>query len=205
MCFFGASFLCGLCFPIHPFIMELLSHLKIAPGQLVLNTWQIIISCMLIWMFVNEGDMIRLNEFLYLNRLKLSTHYGYYELCWVIGNLGLLTISPLIFMTGIWGTSLFLGLVGKPFLMRFGVRFPSCGANGRFPRLVHVFPTLDLLSSLYFHVIASNLPSCSFDLSKARLFLGDRRFWRACWPAIFVRLISWSWATCFCPSVTYYY
>ena len=101
MCFCEASFLCGLRFPIHPFIMELLSRLKIAPGQLVLNTWQIIISCMLIWMFVNEGDMIRLNEFLYLNRLKLSTHYGYYELCWVIGNLGLLTISPLIFMTGI--------------------------------------------------------------------------------------------------------
>lgn len=74
MCFYEASFLCGLCFPIHSFIMELLSRLKIDPGQLVPNTWQIIISCMSIWMFVHEGNMIRVNEFLYLYRLKPSTH-----------------------------------------------------------------------------------------------------------------------------------
>ena len=39
MCFYEASFLCGLRFPIHPFTIELLSRLKIVPGQLVPNTW----------------------------------------------------------------------------------------------------------------------------------------------------------------------
>ena len=130
---------------------------------------------------------------------------GTMSFCCGIGNLGLLTISPLIFMTGSWGTSLFLGLVGKLFLMRFRARFPSCYANGRFPRLVHAFLILDLLSSLYFHLIASDLPSYSFDLSKIGLFSRDRRLWRACWPAVFVQPISWSWATRLCPSVTYYY
>ena len=32
VCFYEAAFLCGLRFPIHPFIMELLNHLNIAPG-----------------------------------------------------------------------------------------------------------------------------------------------------------------------------
>lgn len=31
-CFYEATFLCGLQFPIHPYIHELLGHLKIAPG-----------------------------------------------------------------------------------------------------------------------------------------------------------------------------
>ena len=31
VCFYEAAFLCGLRFPVHPFIMELLHHLNIAP------------------------------------------------------------------------------------------------------------------------------------------------------------------------------
>ena len=80
VCFYEVAFSCGLRFPIHPFIMSLLSSLNLAPGQLVPNAWRTIISCMLIWVFVYEGDMISLNEFLHLYRLKPSTHYGYYEL-----------------------------------------------------------------------------------------------------------------------------
>lgn len=37
VCFYEAAFQCGLRFPIHPFIMELLNHFNIAPRQLMLN------------------------------------------------------------------------------------------------------------------------------------------------------------------------
>ena len=42
-CFYEAAFLCGLRFPVHPFIMELLHHLNIARRQLMLNSWRIVI------------------------------------------------------------------------------------------------------------------------------------------------------------------
>ena len=80
VCFYEAAFSYGLCFPIHPFIMSLLSSFNIAPGKLVPNAWRTIISCMPIWVSVHERDMISLNKFLHLYRLKPSTHYGYYEL-----------------------------------------------------------------------------------------------------------------------------
>ena len=80
MSFYEATFSCGLRFPIHPFIMQLLSVLNIAPGQLVPNAWRMIIGCMLIWVSFHDGDMITLNEFLYLYHLKPPTHYGYLEL-----------------------------------------------------------------------------------------------------------------------------
>ena len=38
MCFYEAAFLCGLRFPVHPFIMELLNHFNIAPRQLMPNS-----------------------------------------------------------------------------------------------------------------------------------------------------------------------
>ena len=80
MCFYEAAFQCGLRFPVHPFIMELLNHFNIALGQLMPNSWRIVISCMEKWLAVIEGDMIRVDEFLYLNHLKESKEYGYYEL-----------------------------------------------------------------------------------------------------------------------------
>ena len=48
VCFYKAAFLCGLRFPVHPFIMELLHYLNIAPGQLMPNSLRIVISCMVI-------------------------------------------------------------------------------------------------------------------------------------------------------------
>ena len=48
VCFYKAAFLCGLRFPVHSFIMELLHHLNITPGQLMPNSWKIVISCMVI-------------------------------------------------------------------------------------------------------------------------------------------------------------
>ena len=38
VCFYEAAFSCGLRFPVHPFIMELLDHLHIAPEQLMPNS-----------------------------------------------------------------------------------------------------------------------------------------------------------------------
>ena len=38
ICFYKAAFSCGLRFPVHPFIMELLDHFGIAPGQLMPNS-----------------------------------------------------------------------------------------------------------------------------------------------------------------------
>ena len=84
VCFYEAAFLCGLRFPVHPFIMELLNHFNIAFGQLMPNSWRTVISCMEIWLATTEGDMIRVDEFTYLYRLKESKEYGYYELVpWV--------------------------------------------------------------------------------------------------------------------------
>ena len=49
-CFDVAAFLCGLRFPVHLFIMELLGHFGIAPGQLMPNSWRIVVSCIGIWL-----------------------------------------------------------------------------------------------------------------------------------------------------------
>ena len=46
----------------------------------MLNLWRIIISRMVIWMTIADKDMITLNEFVYIYRLKESKEFGYYEL-----------------------------------------------------------------------------------------------------------------------------
>ena len=66
VCFHEAALLCGLRFPVHPFITKLLHHLNIVPRQLMPNSWRIVISCMEIWMIVTDRDMIRLEEFVHL-------------------------------------------------------------------------------------------------------------------------------------------
>ena len=84
VCFYQIAFLCGLRFPVHPFIMELLGHFNITPGQLMPNSRRIVISCMEIWLAATEGDMIKVDEFAYLYCLKESKEYKYYELVpWV--------------------------------------------------------------------------------------------------------------------------
>ena len=44
------------------------------------NSWRITVCCIEIWLASTEGDMIRVDEFAYLYRLKESKEYGYYEL-----------------------------------------------------------------------------------------------------------------------------
>ena len=42
------------------------------------------VSCMEIWLAATDGDMIKVNELIYLYCLKESKEYGYYELVpWV--------------------------------------------------------------------------------------------------------------------------
>ena len=43
------------------------------------NSWRTVISYKEIWMAVHEGDMVRLDEFLYLYCLRESKRFGYYE------------------------------------------------------------------------------------------------------------------------------
>ena len=69
----------GIKFPVHPVIMELFHHLNIASGQLMPNSWKIVISCMEVWMIVTNRDTIRLDVFVYLYHLKESKEFGYYE------------------------------------------------------------------------------------------------------------------------------
>jgi len=60
--------------------MELLGHFDIAPRQFMPNSWRIVVSCMEIWLAATEGDMIKVNELVYLYHLKESKEHGYYEL-----------------------------------------------------------------------------------------------------------------------------
>ena len=79
VCFYKVAFSCGLRFPVHPFIMKLLQHLNLAPGQLMPNSWRIVISYMVIWTTISDGDMLTVNEFVHLYHLKKSKEFGYYE------------------------------------------------------------------------------------------------------------------------------
>ena len=80
VCFYESSFSCGLRFPVHPFLIELLDYFSIAPGQLMPNSWRIVVSCMGIWPAAMDRDMLRIDELVYLYRLKASKEYRYYEL-----------------------------------------------------------------------------------------------------------------------------
>ena len=61
VCFYVAAFVCGLRFPIHPFLIELLDHFGIAPGQLMPNFWRIVVSCMRIWPAVTDVGMLKVD------------------------------------------------------------------------------------------------------------------------------------------------
>ena len=77
ICFYKATFTCGLRLLVHPFIMELLGFFDIALGQLMPNSWRIVVNCMEIWLAAND-DMIKVSELVHLYRLKESKEYGYY-------------------------------------------------------------------------------------------------------------------------------
>ena len=62
VCFYESSFACGLRFPVHPFLMELLDHFGIAPGQFMPNSWRIVVNCMGIWLAAMDGTCLGLTS-----------------------------------------------------------------------------------------------------------------------------------------------
>lgn len=76
--FYEADFISGLCFPIHLFIRDLVLCLKLT-AQLVPNSWGAVVCCMVIWMPANEGDILRVEEFLHF----LS--FGEVQATWLLG------------------------------------------------------------------------------------------------------------------------
>ena len=76
VCLYKAAFQCGLRLPIHPFIIELLDCFDIARRQCMPNSWRIVVSCMEIWLVATKGDTIRVDELVYLYRLKESKVHG---------------------------------------------------------------------------------------------------------------------------------
>ena len=62
VCFYESSFACGLRFPVHPFLMKLLDHFGIAPGQFMPNSWRIVVNCMGIWLAAMDGTCLGLTS-----------------------------------------------------------------------------------------------------------------------------------------------
>ena len=138
VCFYEAAFSCGLRFPVHPFIMKLLHYLNLAPGQLMPNSWRIVISCMVIWTIIADGDMLTVNEFVHLYRLKESKEFGYYEFVPWDRKSRLVADLPLSFRY--WKSRYFLyrATVRRPFLMTLGGTSLGCCAGRRPLCLVHL-------------------------------------------------------------------
>uniref|UniRef100_A0A2N9H4N6 Uncharacterized protein n=1 Tax=Fagus sylvatica TaxID=28930 RepID=A0A2N9H4N6_FAGSY len=63
---YKSTLMTGLHFPVQPFIRELLDFLSLAPGQVALNGWRVIISSMVTWKECSDGlEDITVEEFLY--------------------------------------------------------------------------------------------------------------------------------------------
>ena len=62
-----------------PLLGSFFFYLHLAPTQLVPNSWQILVSCMVVWMSTNDGDIIKKDEFLHFYHLRKSKDTGYYE------------------------------------------------------------------------------------------------------------------------------
>ena len=80
VCFYESALVCGLRFPIHPFLLEPLDRFGIAPGQLMPNSWRIVVSCMGIWLAATNGGVLKVDKLVYLYRLKESKEHRYYKL-----------------------------------------------------------------------------------------------------------------------------
>ena len=162
VCFYKSSFACGLRFPVHPFLMELLDHFGIAPKQLMPNSGRIVVSCMGIWLAAMDGDMLSVDELVYLYHLKASKEYGYYEL--VPWERSTRTVKGLPSSFRYWKSRFFF-LSGDDF------KTPSSGVWGELPRLHHQWgnPTIGasmflfiILSFILFTVVATDSPISRF-------------------------------------------
>ena len=121
VCFYESTFACGLRFPVHPFLMYLVDCFGIAPGQFMPNSWRIVVSCMGIWLASNDGDMLKVDELIYLYCLKASKEHGCYEL--VPWEQRTRIVRGLLLSFKYWKSrfSLCLGTILRLPLVRFGV------------------------------------------------------------------------------------
>ena len=142
ICFYEAAFTCGLRLPVHPFIMELLGFSGIALGQLMSNSWRIVVNCMEIWLVANE-DMIKVGELVYLYRLKELKEYGYYEL--VPWARRARIVRGLSSSFKYWKSHFF-------FVFRDDFETPANEAWADIPRLLHRWGTPHLGASIFFIV-----------------------------------------------------
>ena len=139
VCFYEAAFTCGLRLLVHPFVMELLGYFGIAPGQLMPNSWRIVINCMEIWLAAN-GDMIKVSELVYLYHLKESKEYGYYELVPWARSTRIVKGLPSSFRY--WKSRFF-------FVSRDDFEIPSSEAWDDIPRLLRRWGTPNLGASMF--------------------------------------------------------
>ena len=124
--------------------MELLDHFGIAPGQLMPNSWRIVVSCMEIWLAAMGGDMLRVDELVYLYRLKASKEYGYYELIPWERRTRIVKGLPSFFR---YWKSRFFFVSGDDF------ETPSGGVWGELPRLHRRWGTPTLGASMFLLII----------------------------------------------------
>ena len=146
VCFYESFFACGLRFPIHPFLMELLDHFGIASGQLMPNLWRIMVSCVGIWLTAMDEDMLRVDELVYLYHLKASKEYGYYELVPWERRTRIVKGLPSSFR---YWKSRFFFLSGDDF------ETPSSRVWGELPRLHRRWGTSTLGASMFLFVTLS--------------------------------------------------
>ena len=144
VCFYKAAFVCGLRFPVHSFLMELLDHFGIAPRQLMPNSWRIMVSCMGIWLAATNGGMLKVDELVYLFHLKASKKHGYYELVPWERRTRIVRGLPSSFR---YWKSRFFFVSGDNF------KTPSNGVWGDLLRLLCRWGTLTLGASLFLPVI----------------------------------------------------
>ena len=148
VCFYKADFVSGLYFPVHPFVRELFSYLHLALSQLVPNFWHILVSCMVVWMLANDGDVIRRDEFLHFYHLRKSRDPVYYEFKPWDRASRLILDYPRLSKTGSQIFVLSLEVVGSSSLLRTWMKPPSFFVVGEFTclmRLSHLFSCFSIL------------------------------------------------------------
>ena len=118
VCFYEANFVSGLCFPIHPFVWELFFLSQLSLFQLVPNSWRIVVCHMVIWMFANDEDTIRIDEFLQFYRLRRSKDPSFWEFKPWVGVQGWFLILHRLFEIRKPTFSLSLVMAGNSFWVR---------------------------------------------------------------------------------------
>ena len=119
--------------------MELLDFFGIAPGQLMPNSWRIMVNCMKIWLAAHK-DMIKVGELVHLYCLKESKEYGYYKLVPRVRRARIVRGLPLSFR---YWKSRFFFVSGDDF------ETPASEAWGDIPRLLRRWGSPHLGASIF--------------------------------------------------------